>query len=69
MTTTTPSVQDRAEALILDAYSQDWEPHPSDVAMALIDEDVASGDLAHEDIDLAASEYIAIAARLLGQEV
>lgn len=60
----------RVEKFILAAFDDDYEPSPSDVAMGLCEEDVANGDYegCSNELDLAASEYMALASRAYGKE-
>jgi hypothetical protein len=60
---------ERVERVILAAFADDHEPSPSEVAMELCDEDVANGDYegCSGELDLAASEYMALASRALGK--
>lgn len=61
--------RERVEEFILASFAEDYEPDPSDVAMALCEEDVARGDYegCSSELDLAASEYIALASRAYGR--
>lgn len=47
-----------------------YEPSPADIALDLCDEDVSEGryEGCSSELDLAASEYMALARRALGQE-
>jgi hypothetical protein len=56
---------------VLDAATRDgWTPDPTEVAMALIDQDVAEGlyEGCSPEMELAYGEYVAAAQRVLGDE-
>lgn len=60
----------RIEEKILDYRAYGVEPTPHDVAMELIDDDVSRGEYegCSSELELAASEYIAIAEKILKED-
>lgn len=59
------------EAIVLAAYAEDREISPADVAMELVDREFGDSDDdgTMASVDLAASEYLAVAARVMGVEL
>jgi hypothetical protein len=62
--------RDRVEQEILEAFDNDYEPSPDEVAAALVDADVSQGEYegCSTDLEIAFTEYEALARRALTTE-
>lgn len=61
------NARERVEAEILEAFDNDYEPAPDEVARDLVDQDVAAGDYegCSSDLEIAYVEYEALAREAL----